>query len=157
MIDTKKLIRLINNSKLLINTTEKNKETLIDKIKSLNSSKYFYDETVWTFLSILPYSTNKKNISDLFNILTNDNKLFESDKSLIIYKTPVGFDVFTDFSEKIKLSHSNLNDFFGKIERKKKKINKYFDGYIGFFVGYKWFGNRKTISKFTPHYFTPHH
>ena len=72
----------------------------------------------------------------MFRNINYINKLFESDKSLIIYKTPVGFDVFTDFSEKIKLSHSNLNDFFGKIERKKKKINKYFDGYIGFF-GYE--------------------
>ncbi len=64
------------------------------------------------------------------------NRLFESNKPLIIYKTPAGFDVFTDFSEKLKLSHSNYNDFFRKVERKKKKTNKYFDGYIGFF-GYE--------------------
>ena len=64
------------------------------------------------------------------------NKLFESDKPLIIYKTPAGFDVFTDFSEKIKLSNSNLNDFFKKIEIQKKRTNRYFDGYIGFF-GYE--------------------
>ena len=63
-------------------------------------------------------------------------KLFESNKPLIIYKTPSGFDIFTDFSEKIKLNHSNLNKFFEKIERKKKKTDKYFDGYIGFF-GYE--------------------
>ena len=64
------------------------------------------------------------------------NRLFESNKPLIIYKAPVGFDVFTDFSEKIKLSNSNLNDFFKKIEIQKKRTNKYFDGYIGFF-GYE--------------------
>ena len=63
-------------------------------------------------------------------------KLFESNKPLIIYKTPSGFDIFTDFSEKIILSHSNLNEFFEKIERKKKRTDKYFDGYIGFF-GYE--------------------
>ena len=64
------------------------------------------------------------------------NRLFESNKPLIIYKTPVGFDVFTDFSEKIKLNNSNLNDFFKKIEIQKKRTNRYFDGYIGFF-GYE--------------------
>ena len=63
-------------------------------------------------------------------------KLFESDKPLIIYKTSVGFDVFTDFSEKIKLNSSNCNYFFNKFKSKKKKTNKYFDGYIGFF-GYE--------------------
>jgi len=60
-------------------------------------------------------------------------KLFESDKPLIIYKTSVGFDVFTDFSEKLKLNSSNCDKFFNKFKRKKKKTNKYFDGYIGFF------------------------
>ena len=63
-------------------------------------------------------------------------KLFESNKPLIIYKTSLGFDIFTDFSEKIKLKYSNLNEFFEKIERKKKRTDKYFDGYIGFF-GYE--------------------
>ena len=63
-------------------------------------------------------------------------RLFRSDKSLIIYKTSVGFDVFTDFSEKIKLNSSNYNDFFNKFKSKKKKTKKYFDGYIGFF-GYE--------------------
>ena len=67
-----------------------------------------------------------KNISHI-------NRLFESDKPLIIYKTSVGFDVFTDFSEKIKLNSSNCDEFFNKFKRTKKKINKYFDGYIGFF------------------------
>ena len=64
------------------------------------------------------------------------NRLFESDKPLIIYKTSVGFDVFTDFSEKVKLNFSNCDEFFNKFKLKKKKINKYFDGYIGFF-GYE--------------------
>ena len=72
----------------------------------------------------------------MFRKINYINKLFKSDKPLIIYKTPAGFDVFTDFSEKLKLSQSNYNDFFRKVGRKKKKINKYFDGYIGFF-GYE--------------------
>ncbi len=72
----------------------------------------------------------------MFKKIDHIIKLFDSNKPLIIYKTPSGFDVFTDFSEKIKLSHSNLNDFFVKVERQKKKTDKYFDGYIGFF-GYE--------------------
>ena len=60
-------------------------------------------------------------------------RLFESEKPLIIYKTSVGFDVFTDFSEKVKLNFSNCDEFFNKFKRTKKRVNKYFDGYIGFF------------------------
>ena len=37
---------------------------------------------------------------------------------------------------KIILNFSNYDEFFNKIEREKKKTNKYFDGYIGFF-GYE--------------------
>ena len=72
----------------------------------------------------------------MFKSIDRIIKLFESNKTLIIYKTPSGFDIFTDFSEKIKLNHSNINKFFEKIEGKKKKTGKYFDGYIGFF-GYE--------------------
>jgi len=72
----------------------------------------------------------------LFKKIDQILRLFNSNKPLIIYKTSIGFDIFTDFSEKIKLNHSNLNDFFTKIERQKNKTDKYFDGYIGFF-GYE--------------------
>ena len=69
----------------------------------------------------------------MFKNINHIIRLFESDKPLIIYKTSVGFDVFTDFSEKVKLNFSNCDEFFNKFKWKKKKINKYFDGYIGFF------------------------
>ena len=72
----------------------------------------------------------------MFRNIDHIIRLFESDKPLIIYKTSVGFDVFTDFSEKVKLNFSNCDKFFNKFKRKKKKKNKYFDGYIGFF-GYE--------------------
>lgn len=72
----------------------------------------------------------------LFKNIDHIIKLFNSKKPLIIYKAPVGFDVFTDFSEKVKLNSSNCDKFFNKFQWKKKKINKYFDGYIGFF-GYE--------------------
>ena len=47
-------------------------------------------------------------------------KLYNSNKPLIIYKVKDGYDLFTDFSEEIKLNSKNLNNFFKKI----KKMNK---------------------------------
>ena len=47
-----------------------------------------------------------------------------------------GFEVFTDFSEKININHKNINQFLKKTTLKSKKFNKFFDGYIGFF-GYE--------------------
>ena len=64
------------------------------------------------------------------------NRLFESDKPLIIYKATEGFDVYTDFSDKIKINKSNIKNFLKKTTFLGKKRNKYFDGYIGFF-GYE--------------------
>ena len=58
-------------------------------------------------------------------------KLYYSDKPLIIYKSKHGYDVFTDFVEKIKLNDSNINQFFKKVQNQKEN-NKYF-GYVGFF------------------------
>tara|TARA_B110000438_G_scaffold27995_1_gene26960 strand:+ start:4798 stop:6036 length:1239 start_codon:yes stop_codon:yes gene_type:complete len=60
------------------------------------------------------------------------NKLFKSNKPLIIYKVKNGYDVFTDFSQKIHLDNKNIDKFFLKILHldPNKEI---FDGYIGFF------------------------
>ena len=64
-------------------------------------------------------------------------KLYNSNKPLIIYKVKGGYNLFTDFSEKIKLNNNNLNDFFKKIEKLKKPNNNTVkDVYIGFF-GYR--------------------
>ena len=64
------------------------------------------------------------------------NRLFESDKPLIIYKMNKGFDVYTDFSDKVVIRKSNLKNFIKKTTLSRKKYNKFFNGYIGFF-GYE--------------------
>ena len=59
-------------------------------------------------------------------------RLFDSDKSLIIYRIRGGFDVYTDFSKKFNLNKNNAKNFFNKISKIKNLKNKFFDGYIGF-------------------------
>ena len=61
-------------------------------------------------------------------------KLYQSDKPLIIYKVDKGYDIYTDFSKKIILTNNNINNFFNLFT--KKKFNKETDLYIGFF-GYE--------------------
>ena len=61
-------------------------------------------------------------------------KLYNSDKPLIIYKVNDGYNLYTDFSKKIILTNNNLNNFFSLFS--KKKINRETDLYIGFF-GYE--------------------
>ena len=59
-------------------------------------------------------------------------RLFDSDKSLIIYRAKEGFDVFTDFSKRFNVTTKNAKLFFNKIVKKRNSRNKFFDGYIGF-------------------------
>ena len=61
-------------------------------------------------------------------------KLYNSDKPLIIYKVNDGYNLYTDFSKKIILTNNNVNNFFKLFS--KKKLNKETDLYIGFF-GYE--------------------
>ena len=61
-------------------------------------------------------------------------KLYNSDKSLIIYKVKHGYNLYTDFSKKIILTNNNINSFFKSFS--KKKFKKDTDLYIGFF-GYE--------------------
>ena len=61
-------------------------------------------------------------------------KLYNSDKPLIIYKVDKGYDIYTDFSKKITLTNNNINNFFNLFS--KKKFKKETDLYIGFF-GYE--------------------
>jgi len=61
-------------------------------------------------------------------------KLYNSDKPLIIYKVNNGYNLYTDFSKKIVLTNNNINNFFNLFS--KKKISKETDLYIGFF-GYE--------------------
>jgi len=61
-------------------------------------------------------------------------KLYNSNKPLIIYKVNDGYNLYTDFSKKIILTNNNINNFFNLFS--KKKIRKETDLYIGFF-GYE--------------------
>ncbi len=65
-------------------------------------------------------------------------KLYHSKKPFIIYKVKNGYDLFTDFSEKIILHNKNIDNFFKKIRKLKKfrSSNKFCSMYIGFF-GYQ--------------------
>ena len=61
-------------------------------------------------------------------------KLYQSDKPLIIYKEGDGYNIYTDFSKKIILTNKNINNFFNNFS--KTKMSKETDLYIGFF-GYE--------------------
>ena len=61
-------------------------------------------------------------------------KLYQSDKALIIYKEKNGYNIYTDFSKKIVLTNNNIHTFLNKFN--KKKASKETDLYIGFF-GYE--------------------
>ena len=61
-------------------------------------------------------------------------KLYQSDKPLIIYKVKDGYNLYTDFSRKIVLTNNNIDKFFNIFSN--KKIKKETDLYIGFF-GYE--------------------
>jgi len=61
-------------------------------------------------------------------------KLYHSDKALIIYKVKDGYNLYTDFSKKIILTSKNINSFFNLF--KNKKFKKETDLLIGFF-GYE--------------------
>ncbi len=58
-------------------------------------------------------------------------KLYQSDKPLIIYKVKDGYNLYTDFSKKIVLTNHNIDKFFNTFSN--KKIKKETDLYIGFF------------------------
>ena len=61
-------------------------------------------------------------------------KIYQSDKPLIIYKVNNGYDIFTDFSQKIILKKNNIDAFFRNF--KNKFYKKETDLLIGFF-GYE--------------------
>ena len=65
------------------------------------------------------------------------NKINNSKKAFIVYKTIKGFDLYTDFSKKIILNNKNIIKFLSK---KNKSRNKNTDLFIGFF-GYEILNN----------------
>ena len=46
-------------------------------------------------------------------------KLYNSDKPLIIYKVNDGYNLYTDFSKKFILTNNNINNFFKLFSKKK--------------------------------------
>ena len=42
-------------------------------------------------------------------------KLYQSDKPIVIYKVKNGYNIYTDFSEKFILTEKNIDKFFKKI------------------------------------------
>ncbi len=69
-------------------------------------------------------------------------KLYQSDKALIIYKVDDGYNIYTDFSKKIILTNANINNFLNSFS--KKKFKKETDLYLGFF-GYEILCNLSNI------------
>ena len=61
-------------------------------------------------------------------------KLYQSDKPMIIYKFVNRYKIFTDFSKKIILNNSNIKSFLSSFSNKKYKKEQ--DLFIGFF-GYE--------------------
>ena len=61
-------------------------------------------------------------------------KLYQSDKAMIIYKVKDGYNIYTDSSKKIILNNKNVEKFLNKFNRKKR--SKATDLFIGFF-GYE--------------------
>ena len=58
-------------------------------------------------------------------------KLYQSDKALIIYKVKDGYNIYTDFSKRIIIKNKNITNFFNLFS--KKKYKKETDLLIGFF------------------------
>ncbi len=64
------------------------------------------------------------------------NRLYQSDKPLIIYKTYKGYDIYTDFSRRIIINKKNLKYFLNIQSKSKKSKIEELNCYVGFF-GYK--------------------
>ena len=64
------------------------------------------------------------------------NKIFQSNKPLIIYKTIGGFDVYTDFNQRIVLNSKNFKRFLNTKSNKLNSKIKELNCYVGFF-GYE--------------------
>ena len=64
------------------------------------------------------------------------NRLYQSDKPLIIYKTDKGYDIYTDFSRRIIINKKNLKYFLNIQSKSKKSKIEELNCHVGFF-GYK--------------------
>ena len=77
---------------------------------------------------MIDYKKHKSNFSPYLE------KLYQSDKPMIIYRYKEGYKIFTDFSKRIALNNSNIEKFLNNITKKKFKREQ--DLYVGFF-GYE--------------------
>ena len=77
---------------------------------------------------MIDYKKHKSNFSPYLE------KLYQSDKPMIIYRHKEGYKIFTDFSKRIVLNNSNIEKFLNNITKKKFKREQ--DLYVGFF-GYE--------------------
>ena len=81
---------------------------------------------------MIDYKKHKSNFSPYLE------KLYQSDKPMVIYKYKDGYKIFTDFSKRIVLNNSNIENFLNNITKKKFKREQ--DLYVGFF-GYEIFSS----------------
>ena len=77
---------------------------------------------------MIDYKKHKSNFSPYLE------KLYQSDKPMIIYRYKEGYKIFTDFSKRIVLNNSNIENFLNNTTKKKFKREQ--DLYVGFF-GYE--------------------
>ncbi len=70
-------------------------------------------------------------------------KLYQSNKPLIIYKVEGGYNIYTDFSKRITLNKNNIKKFLNSFSS--KKYRKETDLYVGFF-GYEILCNLLNLS-----------
>ena len=77
---------------------------------------------------MIDYKKHKSNFSPYLE------KLYQSDKPMVIYKYKDGYKIFTDFSKRKVLNNSNIENFLNNITKKKFKREQVL--YVGFF-GYE--------------------
>ena len=76
------------------------------------------------------------------------DKLYNSDKSLIIYKVTNGYNIYTDFSKKIILNNNNINSFFKFFNNKIfKKETDILIGFFGYEIGMDTFNAKMSLSR----------
>ena len=69
---------------------------------------------------MIDYKKHKSNFSPYLE------KLYQSDKPMVIYKYKDGYKIFTDFSKRIVLNNSNIENFLDNIKKKNLKGSKTF-------------------------------
>ena len=63
------------------------------------------------------------------------NKINDSKKPFILYKSEKGFDLYSDFSKKIIMNNKNVHKFLNYNHKTSKKSKKT-DMFIGFFTSF---------------------